>query len=338
MLKVQYGPPASPRRCGRSSGTCTNSRTSTTRWRCSDFATEVDGKLVEGIDKLTFDERGSIAGLKVMLTSSAVQIVGARMAKKSPRVGLGLPQRLILPARLVSGRFCGHEPHLLADRDRDIGEHAVCSRANTRLDGVVRVALVKSISSSLGRRRPQPDAYGTAPAPRPGFVLLRHHGHVAEHRERRRQSNDPAKRAARVAVSMDDLDVGPGVSASASAVAASPRLDGDRLRHLAVRPLGGRSRSGPASTRSPNSIPIASCDGHLGLCGAPPTRGSGAARRELRSCPAHTQAAFASSRADWCDRCRRSDRATPKPQPAIRVGTFPMARGAAPSGTATSAV
>src|SRR3954468_1502738 len=45
-----------------------------------EFATEVDGKQVEGIDKLSFDEAGLITELKVMLRpASAVQIVGARM-------------------------------------------------------------------------------------------------------------------------------------------------------------------------------------------------------------------------------------------------------------------
>ncbi len=57
-----------------------------------EFATEVDGKLVEGIDTLTFDERGLIAELKVMIRpASALQIVGARMAEEFPSVGLGLP-------------------------------------------------------------------------------------------------------------------------------------------------------------------------------------------------------------------------------------------------------
>jgi hypothetical protein len=57
-----------------------------------EFETEVDGKRIEGIDKLTFDEQGLITELKVMLRpASAVQIVGARMAEEFPRVGLGLP-------------------------------------------------------------------------------------------------------------------------------------------------------------------------------------------------------------------------------------------------------
>src|SRR3954464_9781600 len=46
-----------------------------------EFATEVDGKQVEGIDKLTFDTGGLITELKVMLRpASALQAVGARMA------------------------------------------------------------------------------------------------------------------------------------------------------------------------------------------------------------------------------------------------------------------
>jgi hypothetical protein len=59
-----------------------------------EFATEVDGKQVEGIDKLTFDEEGRITELKVMLRpASALQAVGARMAEEFPRVSLSLPSR-----------------------------------------------------------------------------------------------------------------------------------------------------------------------------------------------------------------------------------------------------
>jgi SnoaL-like domain len=57
-----------------------------------EFATQVDGKQVEGIDKLTFDEDGRITELKVMIRpASALQVVGARMAEEFERVGLGLP-------------------------------------------------------------------------------------------------------------------------------------------------------------------------------------------------------------------------------------------------------
>jgi hypothetical protein len=57
-----------------------------------EFATEVDGKQVEGIDKLTFDEDGLIIELKVMIRpASALEAVGAKMAEQFPRVGLGLP-------------------------------------------------------------------------------------------------------------------------------------------------------------------------------------------------------------------------------------------------------
>jgi hypothetical protein len=59
-----------------------------------EFATEVDGKQVEGIDKLTFDAEGLITELKVMLRpASALQVVGANMAEEFPRVGLSLPSR-----------------------------------------------------------------------------------------------------------------------------------------------------------------------------------------------------------------------------------------------------
>ena len=57
-----------------------------------EFATEVDGKQVEGIDKLTFDEDGRITELKVLIRpASALQVVGARMVEEFERVGLGLP-------------------------------------------------------------------------------------------------------------------------------------------------------------------------------------------------------------------------------------------------------
>ncbi len=59
-----------------------------------EFATEVEGKQVEGIDKLTFDEDGLITELKVMLRpASALQAVGARMAEEFERVGLSQPTR-----------------------------------------------------------------------------------------------------------------------------------------------------------------------------------------------------------------------------------------------------
>src|SRR5256714_10431562 len=49
-----------------------------------EFATEVDGKQVEGIDKLTFDEDGLITEVKVMLRpASALQAVGQRWRRSS---------------------------------------------------------------------------------------------------------------------------------------------------------------------------------------------------------------------------------------------------------------
>src|SRR3954454_12659817 len=58
-----------------------------------EFATEVDGKQVEGIDKLTFDEDGRITELKVMLRpASALQAVAARMAEELERAGLAVPR------------------------------------------------------------------------------------------------------------------------------------------------------------------------------------------------------------------------------------------------------
>lgn len=57
-----------------------------------EFATTVDGKQVEGIDKLTFDQDGMITELKVMIRpASALQLVGAKMAEEFHRVGLPLP-------------------------------------------------------------------------------------------------------------------------------------------------------------------------------------------------------------------------------------------------------
>jgi hypothetical protein len=58
-----------------------------------EFATEVGGREVEGIDKLTFDEDGRIRELKVMLRpASALQAVGARMGEEFARLGLGPPE------------------------------------------------------------------------------------------------------------------------------------------------------------------------------------------------------------------------------------------------------
>jgi hypothetical protein len=57
-----------------------------------EFATEVDGKQVEGIDKLTFDEDGRISELKVLIRpASALEVVAARMAVELERVALGIP-------------------------------------------------------------------------------------------------------------------------------------------------------------------------------------------------------------------------------------------------------
>jgi hypothetical protein len=57
-----------------------------------EFATEVAGRQVEGIDKLTFDEEGRITELKVMLRpASAMQAVGTRMAEEFSRLGLASP-------------------------------------------------------------------------------------------------------------------------------------------------------------------------------------------------------------------------------------------------------
>jgi hypothetical protein len=57
-----------------------------------EFATVVEGKQVEGIDKLTFDDDGMIRELKVMIRpASALQLVGAKMAEEFARVGLRLP-------------------------------------------------------------------------------------------------------------------------------------------------------------------------------------------------------------------------------------------------------
>ena len=57
-----------------------------------EFATVVDGRQVEGIDKLTFDEDGMITELKVMIRpASALTLVGAKMAEEFAKVGLGTP-------------------------------------------------------------------------------------------------------------------------------------------------------------------------------------------------------------------------------------------------------
>jgi SnoaL-like domain len=57
-----------------------------------EFATEVAGREVEGIDMLTFDEDGRVIELKVMIRpASALQVVGAGMAEELARLGLGAP-------------------------------------------------------------------------------------------------------------------------------------------------------------------------------------------------------------------------------------------------------
>ena len=57
-----------------------------------EFATEVDGKQVEGIDKLTFGEDGRISEVKVLIRpASALQLVAEKMAAELERVGVGLP-------------------------------------------------------------------------------------------------------------------------------------------------------------------------------------------------------------------------------------------------------
>lgn len=48
-----------------------------------EFVTEVGGKQVEGIDKLSFDEDGLITEMKVMLRpASALQVVGEKMVEE----------------------------------------------------------------------------------------------------------------------------------------------------------------------------------------------------------------------------------------------------------------
>jgi SnoaL-like domain len=57
-----------------------------------EFATVVDGKQVEGIDKLTFDADGMITEIKVMVRpASALQLVGAKMAAEFTKLGVSLP-------------------------------------------------------------------------------------------------------------------------------------------------------------------------------------------------------------------------------------------------------
>jgi hypothetical protein len=64
----------------------------TARVAVLEFATDVDGKHVEGIDKLTFDDEGLITELKVMLRpASALQVVAAKMVEEFAQVDLGMP-------------------------------------------------------------------------------------------------------------------------------------------------------------------------------------------------------------------------------------------------------
>jgi hypothetical protein len=71
---------------------CNQLEEPTDRVAVLEFATDVDGKHVEGIDKLTFDDEGLITELKVMLRpASALQVVAAKMAEEFAQVDLGLP-------------------------------------------------------------------------------------------------------------------------------------------------------------------------------------------------------------------------------------------------------
>ena len=57
-----------------------------------EFASMVEGREVEGVDILTFDDEGMITEFKVMIRpASALQLVGAKMAEEFAKVGLGLP-------------------------------------------------------------------------------------------------------------------------------------------------------------------------------------------------------------------------------------------------------
>jgi hypothetical protein len=57
-----------------------------------EFATIVEGREVEGVDILSFDDEGMITEFKVMIRpASALQLVGAKMAEEFAKVGLGLP-------------------------------------------------------------------------------------------------------------------------------------------------------------------------------------------------------------------------------------------------------
>src|SRR5438309_1221151 len=76
-----------------------------------EFATEVDGRQVEGIDKLTFDEAGRITELKVMVRpASALQVVAARMAEEFAR--LGLAPSACRVARGARYHYYGEELHV----------------------------------------------------------------------------------------------------------------------------------------------------------------------------------------------------------------------------------
>jgi hypothetical protein len=57
-----------------------------------EFASMVEGREIEGVDILTFDDAGMITEFKVMLRpASALQLVGAKMAEEFAKVGLALP-------------------------------------------------------------------------------------------------------------------------------------------------------------------------------------------------------------------------------------------------------
>lgn len=69
-----------------------------------EFATAVEGKQVEGIDKLTFDENGKITELKVMIRpASALQLVDAKMAEEFHKVGCAFQAERPYASRLGRG-------------------------------------------------------------------------------------------------------------------------------------------------------------------------------------------------------------------------------------------
>ena len=104
-----------------------------------EFATEVDGRQVEGIDKLTFDDDGRITELKVMLAAS-LRAAGSRGADgpriRAPRPHLpGLTNAARNPPRPL-GQPCAFRMSINVAPPGTDTRALVCSSANSHAQRV----------------------------------------------------------------------------------------------------------------------------------------------------------------------------------------------------------